>query len=189
MKGLSISSVAMYHGLCQMLGMEILKAKDSEDCEKDLRDRLIRAMEAKDFDFIHVHTKAPDTAAHTKDPEQKRAVIESLDDALSFAVKEILPDDEILLIVTSDHSTPSAGKMIHSGETVPVMIRGKFTRIDSVSEFNEISCAQGGLGLLRGPELMYLILTFTDRGKMWGLMDSPVNQPYIPGNYRPLKIE
>jgi len=37
-------------------------------------------------------------------------------------------------------------------------------------------------------ELMYLILNFLDRGKLWGLMDSPVNQPFFPGNYKPLLI-
>jgi 2,3-bisphosphoglycerate-independent phosphoglycerate mutase len=68
-------------------------------------------------------------------------------------------------------------------------MRGKYTRRDEVREFNEIDCAKGGLALVRGKELMYLILNFLDRGKLWGLMDSPVNQPFVPGNYKPLKIE
>ena len=79
--------------------------------------------------------------------------------------------------------------MIHSGETVPLTMVGKYTRRDDVGEFNEISCAKGGLGLVKGKELMYLILNFLDRGKLWGLMDSPVNQPFSPGNYKPLRIE
>ncbi len=189
MKSLSISSGAVYHGLCRMLGMEIIRAEESGDSERDLRDRLKQAMEAASFDFIHVHTKAADTAGHTKSPEAKKGVIESLDRALALAVREIIPDDDILFVVTSDHSTPSTGQTIHSGEPVPVMIRGKLVRVDDVSSFNELSCARGGLGLLRGPELMYHILDLTDRAKLWGLMDSPVNQPFSPGFFRPLKID
>ncbi|NIO16448.1 MAG: 2,3-bisphosphoglycerate-independent phosphoglycerate mutase [Deltaproteobacteria bacterium] len=189
MKSLSISSGAVYHGLCQMVGMEIIRAKESGDAERDLRERLKQALEAASFDFIHVHTKAADTASHTKNPETKKAVIEALDSALSLAVREIIPDDDILFVVTSDHSTPSTGQMIHSGEPVPVMIRGKLARVDDVGSFNEASCARGGLGLIRGPELMYHILDLTDRGKLWGLMDSPANQPYSPGIFRPLKID
>lgn len=103
---------------------------------------------------------------HLRTPSKKRAVIESFDGALSFDVKEILPDDQILLVVTADHSTPRTGRMIHSGDTVPITVRKKFARIDHVSEDSEVSCARSCLSLLRGPELMYLILNLMVRGKM-----------------------
>lgn len=189
LNGLSVASGSIYHGLCSLLGIEVRKVQETDDSGKDLLERLRIAQKALDFEFIHVHSKAPDKAAHTKNPEHKKDVIESLDRALAYAVDEIVTDDDVLFIVTSDHSTASAGSMIHSGETVPLTMVGKYTRRDDVAEFNEISCAKGGLGLVRGKELMYLILNFLDRGKLWGLMDSPVNQPFIPGNYKPLRIE
>ena len=189
LKGLSIASGSIYHGLCSLLEIEVRKVQETGNLEEDLLERLKIAKEAVDFDFIHVHTKAPDKAAHTRDPEHKKAVIELLDRVLSYAIDEIITDDDVLFIVTSDHSTASAGSMIHSGETVPLTMVGRYTRRDEVSEFDEISCARGGLGLVRGKELMYLILNFLDRGKLWGLMDSPVNQPFFPGNYKPLRIE
>ncbi len=188
MKGLTLSSGAIYHGLCTLLQMEVHKARDTGNPGKDLYERLKMAKEAEDFDFIHVHTKAPDVAAHSRKPEHKKAVIESLDRALSYAIDEIITDEDILFVITADHSTASVGSMIHSGETVPLTMLGHYTRRDEVSEFNEVSCARGGLGLVRGKELMYLILNFLDRGKLIGLMDSPVDQPYFPGNYKPLKI-
>ena len=189
LRGLSISSGAIYHGLCSVLGIEVHRVRDTENPGEDLRERLKIAKEARGFEFIHVHTKATDEAAHTRNPEHKKDVIGSLDRALSYAIDEIVTEDDILFVVASDHSTASAGSMIHSGETVPLTMVGKYTRRDEVREFNEIDCAQGGLGLVRGKELMYLILNFLDRGKLWGLMDSPVNQPFVPGNYKPLKIE
>jgi 2,3-bisphosphoglycerate-independent phosphoglycerate mutase len=189
LKGLMIASGAVYQGLGRVVGMETLKVKDTDDPGRDLRERLEIAHKAREFDFIHVHTKATDEAGHTKDPLIKKRVIEAIDTALAYAVAEIVPDDEVLFIVTADHSTASCGTMIHTGESVPMVMTGKYTRRDDVRKFDEVSCAVGGLGLVRGKELMYLILNFLDRGKLWGLMDSPDDQPFTPGIYTPLLVE
>jgi 2,3-bisphosphoglycerate-independent phosphoglycerate mutase len=187
-RALSVSSGAIYHGLCSLLNIDVKKAQQIKNPEHDLRERLKCAKAATEHDFIHVHTKAPDQAAHTRNPEHKKATIESLDRALAYAIDEIITDENILLVITADHSTASTGTMIHSGETVPLTMVGKYTRRDGITAFNEVSCAGGALSMVRGKELMYLILNFLDRGKLWGLMDSPVNQPFFPGNYKPLLI-
>jgi 2,3-bisphosphoglycerate-independent phosphoglycerate mutase len=150
---------------------------------------LRQAHEVRAYDFIHVHTKMPDEAAHTKKPRYKIEVIEALDRAMDFAAQTIVPDPETLLVVTADHSTPSSGAMIHSGETVPLTMVGRYPRRDMVTAFNEIDCAVGGLGPVRGKELMYLILNFLDRAKMKGLMDTTIDQPYTLGHYRPLTLK
>ena len=111
-----------------------------------------------------------------------------LDRAFAYALQEIVPDPNILLVITADHSTNSAGRMIHSGESVPLTMIGAFTRRDVVTRFDEISNAAGSLSLVRGPELMHLILNFLDRGKLFGLMDSPVDQPFSPGLATPLTV-
>jgi 2,3-bisphosphoglycerate-independent phosphoglycerate mutase len=188
LRGLSISSGAIYQGLCAELGIDTMKVKDTGNTEKDLKYRLHAARKAYDYDFIHVHTKMPDEAGHTKNPWYKKEVIEAIDRAMSIAINEIITDKEVLLVVTADHSTASAGIMIHSGETVPITMIGKYVRKDEVRHFNEIACAQGGLGLVKGKELMYLILNFLDKAKMQGLMDTPINQPYYPGRYKPLRL-
>jgi 2,3-bisphosphoglycerate-independent phosphoglycerate mutase len=188
LRGLSISSGAIYHGLCSELGMDVRKAADTGSVEEDLKQRLYLAKDAVDYDFIHVHTKMPDEAGHTKDPWYKKDVIEAIDRAMSVAVNEIIRDREVLLVITADHSTASSGAMIHTGETVPIAMVGKYVRRDKVGEFNEISCPRGGLGIVKGRELMHLILNFLDMAKMQGLMDTPVDQPYYPGNYRPLSL-
>jgi len=189
LRGLSIAAHPLYWGLCQEIGMESIKEKDSSDPEKDLRERLRQAHEAEAYDFIHVHTKMPDEAAHTKDPLHKKEVIEALDRAMAFAVQTMVSDPETLLVVTADHSTPSSGTLIHSGETVPLVMVGRNPRHDTVTAFNEVDCTGGGLGVVRGKEIMYLILNFLDRAKLKGLMDTPVDQPYTPGHYRPLTLD
>ncbi len=188
LRGLSISSGSIYWGLCSELEMDTIKVKDSGNIEEDLKYRLRLAKDMNDYDFIHVHTKMPDEAGHKKNPWYKKEVIEAIDRAMAAAVQEIIPDREVLLVITADHSTASSGIMIHTGETVPLMIIGKYVRRDNVGEFNEITSPQGGLGIVRGKELIYLILNFLDRAKMQGLMDTPIDQPYYPGNYKPLTV-
>jgi 2,3-bisphosphoglycerate-independent phosphoglycerate mutase len=188
LKGLSISSGAIYWGLCAELGMDVIKVKDTGNIEEDLKYRLRYAKDAREYDFIHVHTKMPDEAGHTKNPWYKKDVIEAIDRAMSVAISEIIPDREVLLVVTADHSTASSGSMIHTGETVPITMAGKYVRRDEVGHYNEIACAGGALSILKGKELMHMILNFLDRAKMQGLMDTPVDQPYYPGNCKPLKI-
>jgi 2,3-bisphosphoglycerate-independent phosphoglycerate mutase len=190
LKGISISAGAIYWGLCQEIGMDVSRAKDSGNPEADIRNRLLSAKDLPpSYDFIHVHTKVPDEAAHTKDPWNKVRAIEALDKGMDVVVSDILKDPEILLILTSDHSTPSSRSMIHSGETVPITFVNKDVRRDRVKSFDEVSCATGALGMIRGKELMYLIVNYMDRGKLKGLMDTPVDQPYYSGHYRPLVVE
>jgi 2,3-bisphosphoglycerate-independent phosphoglycerate mutase len=189
LKGLSISSGAIYWGLCKELGIETVKVEDTGNIEEDFKYRLRFAKDAYDYDFIHVHTKMPDEAGHTKNPWNKKEVIEALDRAMAVVVNEIITDRETLVVVTADHSTASSGIMIHTGETVPLTMVGKYIRRDNVGEYNEIACSQGALGVLRGTELIYLVLNFLDKAKLHGLMDTPVDQPYYPGNYKPLTLQ
>lgn len=189
LRGLSISSGPVYWGLCTLLGMDILKSSETRDIGKDLAERLKLAKERlKEYELIHVHTKAPDIAAHTKDPFVKKAAIEALDRGLGEALDPLLRDPEVLIIVTSDHSTPSTGPLIHSGEPVPIVVVGEGVRRDAIEHFDEIHCAGGALGLVRGKEFMYLLLNYLDRAKLQGIMDTPDDQAFWPGDVKPFRL-
>ncbi len=189
LRSLAIASGPLYQGLSQYLGLDRQPVRDTDRPGADLKERLQLAAAAAAYDFIYVHTKAPDEAAHTKDPRIKRAVLEELDKAFAVALEDIVSDPDNLLVITADHSTNSSGRMIHSGESVPLCMIGRYTRRDAVPRFDEVSCAGGALGTVRGRELMYLVLNFLDRGKLDGLMDSPWDQPFFPGAYKPLLIK
>lgn len=188
LRGMIMASGAVYWGLGRYIGMEVEKVKDNSDPGADLEKRIhLARKKLSDVDFVHVHTKAPDEAAHTKSPEKKKRAIELLDAGIGRAIQPIMDDPEILLIITADHSTPSSGTLVHSGETVPLMINGKGVRRDSVKYFNEVSAASGCLGQVRGKELIYQILNYLDRAKLHGIMDSPIDQPFWPGHYEPFQ--
>ncbi len=189
LRGLSIASGIVYWGLSAYLGLDSQRVRDTGDPAADLADRLTSAREALDrYDFIHVHTKAPDEAGHSRDPLAKKAVIEALDAGLGRVLGPLLADPDLLLIVTADHSTPSCGTLIHSGEPVPLTICGSGVRRDGVHRFDEISAAGGALGCVRGKEFMYLVLNYLDRAKLAGLMDTPVDQTFWPGDYEPFRL-
>ena len=190
LRGISIASGIVYWGLSSYLGIDSERVVDSSDPEKDIAERLNIAYRAlKKYDFVHVHTKAPDEAAHTKDPQFKKQIIESLDKGIGKVIRPLMEDPDVLLIVTADHSTPSSGPLIHSGETVPLTFFGRGIRRDRVSRFDEVSVSPGALGSVRGKELMYLILNHLDRSKLRGIMDTPVDQPYWPGDYEPFRLK
>lgn len=188
-RGLSIAGGIVYHGLARYLGLDGVKAADTDDPAADMTQRLDLAREAlAHHDFIHVHTKMPDEAAHTKDPVYKKQVIEALDRGIGAALPALLQTPELLLVIAADHSTPSGGPLVHSGEPVPIIFHGPGLRRDHVRVYDEISAPAGALGMVRGKELIYLVLNHLDRIKLQGLMDTPRDQPYWPGVTVPFRL-
>jgi 2,3-bisphosphoglycerate-independent phosphoglycerate mutase len=188
LKGMLIASVSVYAGLAHELGLEFVSVKDSGDPGRDLKDRIRRALDDPSHDFIHVHTKVPDEAAHTGDPENKKTAIAKLDQGLDELVNTLENRNDILVVVTADHSTPSVSPLIHSGETVPVAIVGPTIRRDTVQSFNEVSAVTGSLGLLRGRELMLMILNCSDRAMLRGHCLGETESAYFPFDYAPFKL-
>jgi len=71
------------------------------------------------------------------------------------------------LVVTADHTTSTLTGN-HEGDPVPIAITGPYVRSDYVEEFDERSCAMGGLGRLRGLNLMPILMNFLDKTKKFG---------------------
>jgi len=188
LRGLSIASGAVFRGLARHLGLDWQAPRDTGNLAADFAQDLAAVPERfTRYDFIHLHTKAPDEAAHAKDPQLKKAMIEALDQALGTG-KALLENPNLLVVVTADHSTPSSGNMIHSGEPVPLLFHGYGVRRDMVNLFDEIHAASGCLGGVRGAELFRLILNHLDMARLEGVRDTPEDCLYWPGDYQPLRV-
>ncbi|WP_027370418.1 alkaline phosphatase family protein [Desulfovermiculus halophilus] len=182
LKGASIASGAMFGGLAGLVGLDAHDVQKVRDVQADFAARLRLAGELLPrYDFIHVHTKAPDQAAHSKDCRAKREVIEALDRALAAHMPMLAQDPNILTVIASDHSTPSSGPMIHSGEPVPVIMRGETIRRDQVQAFDEICAAGGCLGLMRDTELFQTVLNGLNKAKLQGIRESAEERLFWPG--------
>jgi 2,3-bisphosphoglycerate-independent phosphoglycerate mutase len=187
-KGMVIASGAVYMGLAHELGLKPFRVKDSEHPGEDLKKRIRIAVSDASHDFIHVHTKAPDEAGHTKDPVRKKEVIELLDQGLDELVRKVEERNDMLVVVTADHSTPSSSALIHSGEPVPVTLIGPNVRRDKVKTFDEISAASGCMGLLRGQELMLMVLNYADLSVLHGHRLGEKERRYFPSIYETFKL-
>jgi 2,3-bisphosphoglycerate-independent phosphoglycerate mutase len=133
----------------------------------DVKGKAKKAIEAIDlFDFVYVHVKGTDNPSHDGDFEQKILSIEKVDDLVGHLLDNI-DSRESLIAVTADHSTPVKLKE-HSGDPVPIAITGEGVRTDNVSRFSEIDCSYGGLGRIKGIDLVPILIDLMGKSKKYG---------------------
>jgi 2,3-bisphosphoglycerate-independent phosphoglycerate mutase len=189
--GASVSSGVTYKGIADVLGMRWYGCDYLSDPGEDLRARIGLAAQAvaDGCEFVHIHTKAPDVAGHTKDPAKKRDVIETLDAAIPALWDQGLVTDENLVIVTGDHGTPSGTVLVHSGDAVPIAIVGPATFADDVTAFDERSCAAGSLGHLEARDVMPEALNRIARIKYMSAKLTPAGGIFWPTRTEPLRVD
>jgi 2,3-bisphosphoglycerate-independent phosphoglycerate mutase len=186
--GLLVASGAVFKGLARELGIDFIAVRDSENPEKDLRDRIRLALSDQDHNFIHIHTKAPDEAAHRGSPEHKRDVINALDRGLDEIMTVAENPKELLVAITADHSTSSVPlRSIHSGEPVPAVIVGPHVRRDGVSAFDEMEAAKGCLGFMKGKDLLLNLVNYANRAGLVGHQLGRTLRLIAPTDYPPFK--
>jgi 2,3-bisphosphoglycerate-independent phosphoglycerate mutase len=191
----SLPDEEVVSGLMLELGFHVEQIEDA-DPKSDLRRRLTRASEllSDGYEFVHLHSKYPDPMSHENEPLRVRDAIEALDAGMETYWQRLAPDRNLITVLTTDHTTPSVwahhprGRFSdqHSGEEVPMAIRGGNVRVDGVTEFGERAAASGALGHLRGEDFMPLLLNAAERANMWETRPTPVRRLYRP---RPDQVE
>lgn len=163
LSGACVAGGALYRGIATFMGMDILMVKGATgDKGTDLKAKAAAAAKAiKNYDFVFMHVKACDSAGHDGDFELKKRMIEKID-----SVIPVLEKTGACIIITGDHSTPVSLRA-HSGHEVPILVHGG-ERYDTVKKFDEISCQEGGLGHLRGKDIIPLLLNITGRAEKIG---------------------
>jgi 2,3-bisphosphoglycerate-independent phosphoglycerate mutase len=163
----AVAGVTLVKGICRIVGMDVpdvVGATGGLDTDyKAKADAALGLLQNHDFVFVNV--KAGDVAGHDGDFRMKVRVVESIDMMLGIILKDIKED--VVVALTCDHSTPVVVKE-HSADPVPVTISGGGARVDGVREFDEISCASGALGRMRGMDLMPTMLGMADRARIFG---------------------
>lgn len=149
--------------------------------------RVERTVAALDRDeFVHLHLPEPDEVAHAEPPSAKRDELETIDAALEPLVDRALDDPDLVVAVTADHTTPSRGNVVHSGEPVPLVVHGETVRSDDVTTVGERPAATGGLCRLRGRDVLRLLRASADRMLLEGLRRSPGVPDYPTSDVTPL---
>lgn len=165
LKAVCISGGGLYKGIAKLIGMETLVTKGATGKpDSNLKAKIAQVIkDFKNYDFFFVHFKGADTLGEDGDWEGKIKYIEKIDQA----IEPLFKLDNVLIVVTADHSTPCALKA-HSADDVPVTIYGEHVRDDDVAHFNERECAKGRLGHIRGLNLMPIIIDLMGLAELFG---------------------
>ena len=152
----AVVETGLIRGIARFVGMDILDAPGTTGgLDSDLMSMgrtLVQALQT--YDFVLCNVKAPDLCGHDGNPVQKVEVIERMDAMLRLMLETVGHD--FYLALSADHSTPCSVRD-HSGDPVPLLIWGPDLRGDEVQVFHERACMRGGLGRLRGRDLVPIL--------------------------------
>lgn len=160
-----VAGGALYKGIARDIGMNIIDVAGTDaTVNTNLSGKANAAIDAlKSHDFVFAHIKGADSCGHDGDFAKKKNFIERVDKEFFGKIKDI----GAVIVVVSDHSTPVSVKD-HTADPTVILIRGEPVRPDSVKKFDEFAAMQGGLGIVRGKELMPMILDLINKSKMYG---------------------
>lgn len=161
LKACCIAGGGLYKGIGAFLGMDLIDVEGATALpDSNIRNKFIAAKQAlSEYDFVFTHVKATDSLAEDGNAEGKLQFIEKCDIAAEELIN--LPDN-VLLVVTADHSTACELKA-HSADPVPIMFCSEHVRIDEVKEFNERAFVNGGLGRMVGADIMPAVMNVMGR--------------------------
>ena len=144
LRAAAVTVYPMYRGVARLVGMDVVDGGHNLDEQ-------IAAIRAHwdQYDFFFLHYKYTDSAGEDGDFQRKADAIEAFD----RAVPDILALGPDVLVVTGDHSTPSA-MAAHSFHAVPIVVWGKDVRRDHLSHFNEVAAREGELGQFPAKEVL-----------------------------------
>ena len=167
-EAVAVVEVGLIKGIARYVGLDVIELPPSitGGLDSDF-DKLVEiTVEAiGEYDFVLVNAKGPDVAGHDGDPGAKVKVIETIDNAIEPLLA--LTEERAYLALLSDHSTPcSVGD--HSGDPVPCLISGPGVRVDNIERFGERDAASGGLGRLRGRDVLPILLQLAGLAKKFG---------------------
>lgn len=164
LKGACVAAAALVKGVCRMAGMEAIDVPGATGgVDTDLNAKcgaVLRALETNDLVLLHV--KGFDEASHDGNALAKVQLIERVDAMLGSLLAAA---DFIVLSV--DHTTPVSVRE-HTGDPVPITIAGLGVRTDGVASYDERAAARGGLGRIRGKDLLPILVDLMGKGKKFG---------------------
>ncbi|MEF8847789.1 MAG: 2,3-bisphosphoglycerate-independent phosphoglycerate mutase [Candidatus Thermoplasmatota archaeon] len=160
LKTAAIAAYPMYKGVSRLIGMDVLETGQTYEDEFDTLEK-----NWNKYDFFYIHMKKSDSAGEDGDFRRKVKEIEKVDKLIPRLLN-LKPD---VLVITGDHSTPSALKY-HSWHSVPFLLWSKRCRRDRVESFGETECIEkGGLDrCLPAKNLMPLAMAHADRLEKFG---------------------
>ncbi len=163
----AIAGVSLVKGICRAVGMAVLDVRGATGgLDTDMNAKAEAALAAlRKYDMVVVNVKAADICGHDGKAREKVEVAERIDVMMGHIRAGL--NDDVVVAATADHSTP-VDLRDHSGDPVPVLVYGPTVRVDTVKRFDELSVMAGGLGRIRGTDLLPILLSDSNGAEKFG---------------------
>ncbi|ASJ10859.1 phosphoglycerate mutase [Thermococcus sp. P6] len=167
-KAAAIVAVSLVRGVARAIGFDVYTPEGATgEYDTDAMAKARKAVELlRDYDFVFLHFKPTDAAGHDGNPERKVEMIEKADRMIGYIVDHVNLEETVIAI-TGDHSTPCEVKN-HSGDPVPLLMAGGGVRRDHTEGFGERECMRGGLGRIRGHDIVPIMMDLMNRSVKFG---------------------
>lgn len=166
LKSACIAETGLIQGIAKIAGMDVIEVEGAtggvDTNLGNIANSIIKTASLH-YDFILINIDGADEAGHDGNLNEKLEFIEKVDEV----VGRIMEIEDVYFILTADHSTPIS-IMDHTGDPVPLVIKGPNLRVDNVTQFNERATASGGLCRIRGSDIMNILMDLMNRSSKFG---------------------
>ena len=155
--GSVISAVDLIRGIGHYAGLDVIKVNGATGlADTNYEGKVKAAIEVLEKqDFVYLHIEASDEAGHDGDLDLKLKTIENLDARVVKPLYETISkwQEPVCIALLPDHPTPVEIRT-HVKEPVPFVIWHPNILPDNVSTYDEVSCREGGYGMLSLQQFM-----------------------------------
>jgi len=167
LKSACIAETGLIKGIGKIAGMDLIDVQGAtggiDTNLPNIAQSIVSTAKGDDYDFILINIDGADEAGHDGQMEEKLKFIEKVDSVIG----QVMKIDDIYFILTADHSTPIS-VMDHTGDPVPIVIKGPEIRVDGVKSFNERAAPSGGLCRIRGSDVMNILMDLMNKSEKFG---------------------
>jgi len=164
-KGGCVTATGAIAGVMKYCGLDT-KLVEGRGLASDLDMKAGMALDMlKEKDFCLLHIKGCDDYSHDGNAQAKAKMIVKIDAMIGRLVKKAPKD--LIIAVTADHSTPLEFKN-HTSDPVPLAICGQTMRRDNTKRYDEIECAGGAIGRIKGQDLIKILLDLAGKTQLFG---------------------
>ncbi len=166
-KAACMAETGLIKGIGKLAGMDLIDVEGAtggiDTNLENITKSIVDIANSNKYEFILINIDGADEAGHDGHAGEKVKFIEKVD----AVIGEVMKLDDLYFILTADHSTP-VSVMDHTGDPVPIVIKGPEVRVDNVVSFNERAAAYGGLCRIRGSDIMNILMDFMNKSDKFG---------------------
>ena len=168
LKSACVAAVSLVKGVCKLSGMDVIDVPGATgEIDTDTISKAEAALRAmRHHDVVLIHVEGPDEASHEGNLTGKISIIKKIDSMLEEIMNNITPE-ETCVVLLADHTT-STHHHRHTADPTPISFSSTEVIRDGVSHYHESAMYRGGLGHLRGRDVMPILFNLMGKTEKFG---------------------